>query len=672
MSAALLVVSLLAVSLLAAAGCHGGGGASVKSMPAIDKGPAFRRPGPPPPAIASYQIEATLDASRHRITGKETLTWVNTGQSPVSMLPFHLYMNAFKNESSTFMQESHGHHRGQSRAKGSWGWIDVNTLSIDGGTDQMGNVRYPADPDETVMELPLATPVAPGATVKVALTFEEQLPEVFARTGYKGAFTMIGQWFPKIGVLQGPPGQEQWHCDVFHLNSEFFADFGTYDVVLTVPDTDTIAATGLLVGAVDNPDATRTLTYHAESVHDFAWMADPEMGWIAGQAKSELGPVEVRVYFRPDQRDFAERHLRAGIAAIEQFSKMLVPYPWPRMTIIDPPPDAAGSAGGMEYPTLVTTAADTAFAPEGVLLPEFVTVHEVGHNWFQGMLATNEVDDAWLDEGMNEYVDGLVMDELAGGPERFIDYAGFTAGYYALRAGLTGEFRQEPDWLTEKSYDFVDFTSYGKVTYNKTAVLMHTLEQVIGRDKFLAALKGYAQKYAFTHPNEKDLVGALESGLGQDLGWYLDPALHQLGAPDLEVRSLACQKVHKPRGVFGRGGMRKVVDDQPAADAPSRCDVIIENLGRVPVPVDVELTTAGDKRIRKRWDDRGTGPRWHRFTVESPTPVVQVVIDPDHRVPFDDSGVERGLRAEPDPGPSRRAAARGQFLTQSAMQVFGL
>ncbi len=122
-------------------------------------------------------------------------------------------------------------------------------------------------------------------------------------------------------------GEEAWHCEPFHAMSEFFADFGNYDVTLTVPDTHVVAATGMLVKARDNADATRTLTYRAEAVHDFVWMADPFMQTISGLARTSTGDVEVRVYFRPEQAEFAERHLAAGIGAIEQFSKTVRAVP---------------------------------------------------------------------------------------------------------------------------------------------------------------------------------------------------------------------------------------------------------------------------------------------------------------------------------------------------------
>jgi len=662
----------LALALaMTSAGCAADRERTVQPLPTRDTTPPFRRPGPPPTAVASYRIDAALDAGKHFISATQTLTWRNTGKSPVTALPFHLYLNAFKNDTSVFMRESRGRHR-RATASRHWGWIDVKSIRVGGGAEVVARARF-SGPDETVLELPLDQPIAPGGTVEVAMSFDAQLPEVFARTGFKGDFLMVGQWFPKIGVRVGQAGHEAWHCEPFHVMSEFFADFGNYDVSLTVPDTHVVAATGMLVGVRDNADPTRTLQYRAESVHDFVWMADPFMETISAPARTAYGPVEVRVYFRPEQRAFAERHLAAGIGSIEQFSRLLVPYPWPRMSIVDPPPDAASGAGGMEYPTLVTTAGDNAFLAEGVRFPEFVTVHEVGHNWMQGILATNEVDEAWLDEGMNEYVDGLVMSAIHGTTADIVDWNGLHAGYYALHRATDGGYARIPEPTAQRSYQFSDAEAYGGATYGKTATLMRTLENVVGSQRFLAALRGYAEAFAFAHPTEADLLAALERGVGEDLDWFLGPALHQPGsAANLQVRSIQCRLARKPQGVFGRGAERRVVDSEPAADAASRCDIVVENLGRVPVPVDVEITFADGKSERRRWDDRGAGPRWQRFEIEHPTPVVEVVIDPDDKVLLDDGGLRRGMRVVPDPAASTHAAAHGQSWTQTAMQLLGL
>src|SRR5262249_4621824 len=155
------------------------------------------------------------------------LTWTNAGQSEVDTLPFHLYLSGFKNEDSLFMRSSHGTVRGAHMTEAGWGYLQIESVRV-AGADLTGKLHPPvnpaanADTDQSVAELRLAQPVPPGGTVEVAFQFTAQLPEVFARTGYKGDFHLIGQWFPKIGVRVGTPGAERWECQPFHLNTEFF------------------------------------------------------------------------------------------------------------------------------------------------------------------------------------------------------------------------------------------------------------------------------------------------------------------------------------------------------------------------------------------------------------------------------------------------------------------
>jgi aminopeptidase N len=375
---------------------------------------------------------------------------------------------------------------------------------------------------------------------------------------------MVAQWFPKVGVRVGAPGFETWHCPSFHGHTEFFADFGTYDVRLTVPDTHVVAATGVLTAAADLGDGTRKLTYRAEDVHDFAWMIDPHMEVMTGRAKVGEDQVEVRVYHRPRQRAFARRHLQAGIGAIEEFSKLLVPYPWSVMSIIDPPPDAAG-AGGMEYPTLVTTLGDHVTARPGVRVPEFITIHEVGHNWFQGLLASNEVEEAWLDEGVNEWATAVVMARLYGEKQSAIDWLGWRAEAFRVRKALGGPLGGLPSPIATAADAYPDVSAYGQASYDKTMQALRTLELVVGRERFARAMAEYATAWAFRHPRGQDLFASLEASLGEELRWFIAPAFYGTGAVDYSVRSATCEPQHPPRGVFGEGAERRTVatDDSP-------------------------------------------------------------------------------------------------------------
>jgi len=657
---------------LALTACSSGHGpARPQHLPPLDKVPALRGGGAArSPRIANYKLDAKLDPSSHMITATETLTWTNTGASQVDMLPFHLYMNAFKNEDSLFMRTTHGEMRGAHATDSGWGWIQIDSIQI-GGVERATAISYPDDRDRTVANLPLQQPVQPGQTIEINFKFTEQLPEVFARSGYKGEFNLVGQWFPKIGVRVGTPGAEHWECQPHSANTEFFADFGVYDVTLTVPNTQVVAATGVLVAASDVPGGLRTLTYHAEDVHDFVWMADPYMVTKSGKATLEDGStVIVRVVYRPEQESFAARHLQAAIGAIEKFSADFVPYPWSIMTVVDPPPDAASGAGGMEYPTLVTTAGDSVLARPGVRVPEFVTVHEVGHNWFQGMLASNEPVEAWMDEGVNEWADSHVMAELYGARSSVIDWEGFTAEYGALSETATEDPANIPSPIATAAFQFVDNAAYGEQSYPGTNRALTTLERTVGTSKFMAAMKAYAKQWAFKHPTGRDLFAALEKELGENLDWYFSPVFEQVGGMRLRVRSAECRPTHPPRGVFGDGTQKKIVTD---TDAPTsgawNCDVFVQNTGVIHVPVDIELDFADGSTQREQWDDHGERA-WHELTALHSSRLVGVRLDPDNKISLD-VPIEHQYRLEGDGAASLRAGARIASWAQTLMQLVG-
>ena len=482
---------------------------------------------------------------------------------------------------------------------------------------------------------------------------------------------MVGQWFPKVGVLDvdEKAGTQAWHCEPFHRSSEFYADFGTYDVTLTVPETHVVAATGVLVSAAAAGPGLRALTWRAEDVHDFAWMADPRMRVATAVAD---GDVEVRLYHRPEQARFAARHLEAARRTIETFGRLFYRYPWPIMTVIDPPAEAAGSVGGMEYPTLVTTAGDSAWVDLGprVYIPELVTVHEVGHNWFQGILASNEVDEAWLDEGLNEYADGIVLDEWKGAGRSVIDGWGLHAGHYPLRQAIV-DARELAAPIAIRSYEFPDVGEYATATYEKTTLALKTLEETVGRDRFRAALGAYARRFAFRHPRKEDLFAALGEALGEDASWLLRPAFEGRGDVDLRVREVRTRKAHAARGVFGEGEGKRTVGEKEAPDTDEWVsEVLVVNVGHVPAVVDVELRLEGGARVRERWDTRERAWRW--FELRRKDRVVGVTIDPDHRVWLEHERVKNELRTQRDWGAAWRAGARAGFWEQTLLQVVGL
>ena len=620
--------------------------------------------------IANYKIDARFEPAQHVITATQTLHWTNRGASTVDVLPFHLYLNAFKNEQSLFMVSSGGQLRGvqASATAGSWGYITLESVQV-AGSELLAKLRYPGPgQDRTVVEVPLSEPLAPGASIDVTMRFSAQLPEVFARTGYWHDFHMVGQWFPKIGVRVGAPGFEQWDCVPFHGNSEFFADFGTYDVNITAPTSYAIAATGVLTDVKDSTDGWRTHTFNAQAVHDFAWMADPFMLVLHGDAQLESGTVDVRVWYRPEQLAYARRHLVAAVGTVEQLSKMLVPYPYSVLTVIDPPPEAADSAGGMEYATLVTTAGDHALARRGLRLPEYTTVHEVGHQWFQGILASNEHNEAWLDEGLNEWVDGHVMTKIFGDGNNGVDWMSWRADVTALRRAMASpEASLEPIVTTTDA--FANFDTYAAVTYGNTMAAMMTLENVVGAEKFMAAMKQYAQTWAFKHPTGSDFFTSLRTSLG-DIEWFIGPAFLQNATVELSIKKTSCTPLTPPRGVFDDEKGHRVIN---ASDAPStgafKCEVLLANRGDLPVPVEIDVEFADHTVEHFTWPAR-TG-KWHRFTFERNSPIAVVHLDPDKKIVMD-APFDNWIRKNGDASSAYRASARMAFWTQTLMQVVGL
>jgi hypothetical protein len=437
-----------------------------------------------------------------------------------------------------------------------------------------------------------------------------------------------------------------------------------------VPSTYVVVATGVLTNAADAAEGNRTFTYRAEDVHDFAWMADPYMEMTSKHAKLEDGTVEVRVYARPEQREFARRHLDAAVGTIERFSAWFVPYPWPIMSVIDPPPDAEG-ASGMEYPTLVTTAGDTVFARPGVRLPEFVTVHEVGHNWFQGMLASNEAVEAWLDEGVNEWADARAMNDLYGARVSAIDWMGWQAEEASFRRAIAADPASLPSPIATAAYAFVDSPAYGEATYTGTLRALRTLELTFGSDRFAAAMKNYTRAWAFKHPTGRDLYAAISKDLGQDLGWFFGPVFHEVGAASFAIRTATCRNAHPPRGIFGDGTGKKTVTDTEAPETGGFvCEVVITNTGVMHVPVDIDLKFADGTARREHWDDRGNG-NWVRYLFERSSRLVEVWIDPDGKLALD-SPIGHHLRIDGDGAASMRAAAWVASTAQTFMQIVGL
>ncbi|HSB01459.1 MAG TPA: M1 family metallopeptidase, partial [Anaerolineales bacterium] len=377
-------------------------------------------------AVASYNMDVTLNPESKTLTGQERIRYVNTGTTPIHDAIFHLYLNAFRDDhSSIFMQEAGPAHRGFLLNKEYPGWVKVTSIRLEDGTP----LALELIEDETLGRLELPNPVAPGETLILEVDFESHLPQVFARTGFYEDFFIVGQWFPKLGVWQN----DHWNAYPFHANSEFFADFGDYDVQITTPAQYIIAATGLPVSSQANADGTRTTRFEAKGVIDFAWSASPHFR----QSTHKVNGTEIVYVYLPEHQFTVDRVLFAAVAAVSQFGEWYGKYPYPRLTVLDVP-EGAGGAGGMEYPMLVSAGLEDLTGlqiMEGRFdrLLETVTIHEIAHEWWYAVVAFNEAEEPWLDEGMTDYSTVRLMELTYGPNDIAVQLGGAKLDYLQMR-----------------------------------------------------------------------------------------------------------------------------------------------------------------------------------------------------------------------------------------------
>jgi hypothetical protein len=538
--------------------------------------------------VVHYEIDAKYDAVKHVVDATEVLTYHNVTGQALDHFPFHLYQNAFQPKATWVNEAKLMGSRDTSYAKWEdkyYGSEEIKQLEVVGQGDLTAQLHYIAPDDgnkddKTVIDLPLSKPIAPGEYVQFKMTFQTKFPETQARSGYKRDFVLGGQWFPKVGVFW----HGAWNCHQYHNTTEFFADFGVYDVKLTVPQNEIVGASGLKVGEVSNPDSTKTLTYHGDDIHDFAWTAAPRYKVKEAVYQAQMGPVQMRILMQPAHWSQVDRHENILRQSLDHFERWYGPYPYKTLTLVDTEPGSA--AFGMEYPTFIT-GGTTWFMPEGVYGPELVVEHEFGHQYWYGMVATNEFEDAWMDEGINSYTEVKVLDSMLGKNTSILNIAGATL---SEREGQRGSYIgvADLDPIAKNAYEYYNSNSYGGITYGKTASVLLTLESIIGEDTMAKAMHVYFMKYRFTHPTKEDFLKTIEEVSGRDLRWYFNQAVYGTPVMDYKVERIDSLPVNWYEQKKNAGK-----DDK---DTVYRSYVWLQRKEDFVMPVDVEIKFEnGDK-----------------------------------------------------------------------------
>lgn len=652
--------------------------------------------------VVAYSINARVDVEKKSLDATETLTYKNLTGQALTTFPFHLYLNAFQPD-STFTSETHfgggirASDSANEYAKKNEGSITIAHLEADGFGDLTRLLHFAAPDDHnandrTVAELALPQPLAPGASITFRISFHDQFPESVARNGYKRDFLMGAQWFPKLGVFW----HGAWNCHQYHSTTEFFADFGTFNVNLTLPKNYTVGASGVPTGDHLNSDGTRTLSYYGEDIHDFAWAASPHFTVTDGTYLSSMGPVKIHVLALQSHPQAGPRYLKIVHDSMKQFDSRYGPYPYKMVTIIDPEPGS--EMEGMEYPTLITGGTSW-FDPS--YITEITAEHEFGHQYWYGMVATNEFEDAWLDEGINSYTEVEVTAALLGKETNFVNF-----GWANLsdRSAQYLQYIDSPDYdpVTRHAWRFRNAASYGEITYGKTAVLLETLEGMVGKDTMDEAMRTYFMRFRFTHPTTEDFLSTIEEVAirrGKATGDItmtrpLDACYdkqHGIGSTDLRcTMNLPWISGSSLRPFFSQAVYRTPVLDyavesvtsDPArwwqansADKTLRNTVTIHRVGDFILPVTLEVIFSDGSKVREHWDPGDAAndgnDRWKTFTYLREAKIASAEIDPDHTVALDVSRFNNSRTVAGNPVPARKLSNLWMTWLQISSQLIG-
>jgi len=659
----------------------------LSSVPASAQSIATNSPVPLSTRVTSYNIDAHINTDKKSLDATEVLTYKNLTGQPITAIPFHLYLNAFRPQSS-FTSETHftggirDNEKNDEYPDEKLGSITVSKISADGFGDLTGAMHFTAPDDgnmqdHTVAEVQLPHPLAPGDTITFHLAFHDQFPLSIARNGWKRDFIMGGQWFPKPGLFW----HGAWNCHQYHSTTEFFSDFGTFTVHLTLPQRYVVGASGVPTGEQANADGTKTLSFYGEDIGDFAWAASPHFTVTDGMYASSMGPVKVHVLALAAHPKAGPRYRDIILKTLAEFDRRYGPYPYKIVTVIDPEPDS--ETGGMEYPTLFTGGTSWY---EPTYVTEVTAEHEFGHQYWYGMVATNEFEDAWLDEGINSYTEVNVLSSILGRQTSVFNRPYANAGDYELQR-LEYAAADDFDPVTRWAFKFRNSASYGGVTYGKTATLLATLESIIGRDTMDEAMRTYFMKFRFTHPTSEDFLRTIEAvavargratvlpqplpcagvtgcitdvpPVNSSLRPYFDQAVYGTQVLDYSVDSVDSSQVEwwKP-------------EDKDAKKVAYRNTIYLRRKGDFVLPVTVEIVFDDGTKLRDHWDGVD---RWTKLTYVRNAKVVSAEIDPDHAILLDVDLYNNSYTTEANSIPAGKLsniwASMQQLLAQAAAWI---
>jgi len=504
-----------------------------------------------------YDMEVSMDVKKNIYKGTQKLQYTNNSPDTLTRAFYHLYYNAFQPNSMMDVRsrtiadpDRRVMNRIQKLTPEEIGYLNVRSLSMNGKKVDFEHV-------ETILEVNLGEYILPGQTVVFDMEFEGQVPLQVRRAGRdnaEGIRYSMAQWYPKMAAYD----VRGWHANPY-VGREFYGNFGDFDVKITIEKSYILGGTGYLQNAneigygyeeagVKVPNTKgNTLTWHffAPNVHDFMWAADPN--YTHEKVKMKDGPMVHFLYVKNDKTAENWGKLKNyTVNAIQYMSDNFGKYPYEQFSVVQ------GGDGGMEYPmsTLIT-------GHRNLRSLVGVTVHELIHSWYYGVLGFNESSEPWLDEGFTTWGTSVVMDAVFEKDNNFIHDGSYKSYFRLASAGYEESLTTHGDHYNLNS-------AYGPGTYNKGAVFVEQLAYVIGKENFDKAMLRLWNDWQFKHPNGNDVMRVMEKVSGLELDWYYDYFIASTKSIDYGIQS-----------VEGEGNKTKIS---------------LERAGLMPMPLDVVVT----------------------------------------------------------------------------------
>ncbi|HNB57210.1 MAG TPA: M1 family metallopeptidase [bacterium] len=634
------------------------------------------------PRIANYDLRAELKPEQKTVEASWNLHWWNASRDTVKELQFHLYLNAFRNERSTFIRESGGRHRSGeiNLDSANWGYILIKNLAMAGGENLTTRIEYIAPDDgnkddRTVIRVPLSRPIPPGGDIRLTCDFTSKLPRVYARTGFtEDDFYLIGQWFPKIGVWENGA----WNCHQFHSNSEFYADFGVYTMELTVPKKYFVGANAVLMEKKALNDSTNLFRYRQEDVIDAVWTAYPHFKELQQTVtiKETERQVVVTYLVPPERLWVMPKYYATSEAMFNYYQEWYGAYPYPNLTIVDVPVGEEMTAGGMEYPTLVTTGSyfgwpfiNKYIVPNHWL--ETVTFHEFGHNYFQSLVATNEFEHPWMDEGFTQYTEARASVRFAKENNIAYEMADIFGIPFNVLAYNRSSYTSRPkDGVIEAFSWNIPESFYQPAAYAKPALVLETLQRHLGDAMWNKVMRTYFERYSFKHPKPRDFYAVVNEVTGKDFMWYFDQFVNKPVTVDYQIAGVFNEEIHASRGWFGDGNNLSFTGSDASDSLKQyRSGFSVRNMGDGYFPTKILVCFADGDSIVETWDGQ-YAPQ--EFVYHGKAKIKSVHIDPDRVNLLDINWTNNSRVLERDEVGIQRYITRFLFWLQNIGQVLAV